>query len=57
MLPAATVDALAAAHARLLSLGLDCTLDNRPRLVPHDAALEAARATIRDACRDAGLAF
>ena len=56
-LPAGTVDALAAAHARLLSLGLDCTLDNRPRLVPHDAALDAARDAIRRACEDAGLSF
>ena len=55
--PAGTVDALAAAHARLLSLGLDCTLDNRPRLVPHDAALDAARDAIRRACEDAGLSF
>ena len=56
-LPAGTVDALAAAHARLLSLGLDCTLDNRPRLVPHDAELDAARDAIRRACEDAGLSF
>ena len=56
-LPAGTVDTLAAAHARLLSLGLDCTLDNRPRLVPHDAALDAARDAIRRACEDAGLSF
>ena len=56
-LPGGTVDTLAAAHARLLSLGLDCTLDNRPRLVPHDAALDAARDAIRRACEDAGLSF
>ena len=56
-LPAGTVDTLAAAHARLLSLGLDCTLDNRPRLVPHDAASSAARDAIRRACEDAGLSF
>ena len=56
-LPAGTVDTLAAAHARLLSLGLDCTLDNRPRLVPHDAELDAARDAIRRACEDAGLSF
>lgn len=41
--------ALAAAHGRLVGLGLECTLDQRPRLVVHDEALEADRARLRAA--------
>lgn len=48
---------LAQAHALLLARGLDCTLDQRPRLVAHDAPLEAARAVVRAACQQAGLDF
>src|SRR5690606_41906793 len=40
---------LGRAHAALVAAGLDCTLDRRPRLVPHDPALDAARATIIEA--------
>ena len=50
-------EALRQAHVRMLGLGLDCTLDQRPRLVPPDAALEAARGDIRAACQAHGLAF
>ena len=45
------------AHALMLGLGLDCTLDQRPRLVPPDAALDAARAAIRHACHATHLPF
>src|SRR5690606_8834330 len=34
------------AHATLLALGLDCTLDRRPRRVPQDARVAGARAAI-----------
>jgi glutamate-ammonia-ligase adenylyltransferase len=46
-------DALRAAHASLLALGLACTLDRRQRLVADDASLVPARAAIRDAVRAA----
>jgi [glutamine synthetase] adenylyltransferase / [glutamine synthetase]-adenylyl-L-tyrosine phosphorylase len=42
-----TGDALREAHATLLALGLDCTLDRRPRRVAHGPGVEAARGTIR----------
>ena len=48
---------LRAAHTLMLGRGLDCTLDNRPRLVPYDESLEAARAAIRAACVEAGVGF
>ncbi|HEX5756087.1 MAG TPA: bifunctional [glutamate--ammonia ligase]-adenylyl-L-tyrosine phosphorylase/[glutamate--ammonia-ligase] adenylyltransferase, partial [Arenimonas sp.] len=48
---------LAAAHALLLARGLDCTLDQRPRLVAYDESLEGARAVVREACLGAGLDF
>jgi glutamate-ammonia-ligase adenylyltransferase len=48
---------LAQAHALLLARGLDCTLDRRPRLCPPDAAIDAARATVRSACLAFGLDF
>jgi glutamate-ammonia-ligase adenylyltransferase len=57
LLDLATRDALLAAHADLLGRGLECTLDRRPRLVPRDAALDAARAAIRSACTERGLTF
>ncbi len=47
---------LHAAHAVLLHAALDCTLDARPRLVEADARIEAARATIRAAWQETGLA-
>ena len=46
---------LASAHAELLALGLACTLDGRPRLVPEAKAPEAARAAITRAWRGRGL--
>ncbi|WP_036136603.1 bifunctional [glutamate--ammonia ligase]-adenylyl-L-tyrosine phosphorylase/[glutamate--ammonia-ligase] adenylyltransferase [Aerolutibacter daejeonensis] len=48
---------LQAAHASLLGLGLDCTLDRRPRRVPFGEAVEAARTVVRDAVHAKGLAF
>ncbi len=50
-------EALRAAHATLLARGLDCTLDQRPRLCPEDPDIASARATIRAACRRQGLDF
>jgi glutamate-ammonia-ligase adenylyltransferase len=47
--------ALRAAHAVLLDAGLRCTLDRRARLVPEDEAIAAARASIREAWKAAGL--
>jgi glutamate-ammonia-ligase adenylyltransferase len=41
----------------MLGRGLDCTLDQRPRLVPMDASLAAARAAVRAACVQHGLDF
>jgi glutamate-ammonia-ligase adenylyltransferase len=49
--------ALRQSHAHLLGLGLDCTLDQRPRLVAPDDALDAAREVVRAACVGRGLAF
>ncbi|MBW8368506.1 MAG: bifunctional [glutamate--ammonia ligase]-adenylyl-L-tyrosine phosphorylase/[glutamate--ammonia-ligase] adenylyltransferase [Arenimonas sp.] len=49
--------ALLDAHALMLGLGLDCTLDQRPRLVPPDDALDAARAVVHRACRRFDLEF
>jgi glutamate-ammonia-ligase adenylyltransferase len=57
VLDAATHAALREAHALLLARGLECTLDRRARLVPGDAAIDAARAAIRAACRAQGLDF
>ncbi|KOQ66339.1 hypothetical protein ABW43_17700, partial [Stenotrophomonas maltophilia] len=56
-LPVATAQALHAAHATLLDVGLACTLDRRPRLAPTTPAIEAACAAISAACRAAGLPF
>lgn len=49
VLPEEVAAGLGRAHAALVAAGLDCTLDRRPRLVPHDPALDAARATIIEA--------
>jgi glutamate-ammonia-ligase adenylyltransferase len=59
---AAQIDAAAAgslhdAHALLLARGLDCTLDRRPRRVPCDERIDAARAAIRLSARAQGLDF
>ncbi|MBP6625777.1 MAG: bifunctional [glutamate--ammonia ligase]-adenylyl-L-tyrosine phosphorylase/[glutamate--ammonia-ligase] adenylyltransferase [Arenimonas sp.] len=53
----ASAEPLLQAHALMLGRGLDCTLDQRPRLVAPDAALEAARAVVSRACRAQGLDF
>jgi glutamate-ammonia-ligase adenylyltransferase len=50
-----TAASLASAHAELLALGLACTLDGRPRLVPEAKAPEAARAAITRAWQARGL--
>ncbi|QNP41560.1 bifunctional [glutamate--ammonia ligase]-adenylyl-L-tyrosine phosphorylase/[glutamate--ammonia-ligase] adenylyltransferase [Lysobacter solisilvae (ex Woo and Kim 2020)] len=54
---ATTAAALRAAHATLLSRGLDCTLDRRPRRLPLDAEIDAARASIRAATQAQALDF
>ena len=51
----ATRIALHAAHETLVSVGLLCTLDRRARIVATTPALEAARARVRTAAREAGL--
>lgn len=56
-LPLAHLEPLLAAHALMLDLGLDCTLDQRPRIVPPDDALDSARAAVRAACSECGLVF
>ena len=57
LLDEVTCRALLHAHARLVALGLDRTLDRRLRLVPQDsAALAEARAAIGDALVATGLA-
>ena len=48
---------LLAAHANLLDAGMRCTLDRRPRRVPPDARIEAARSAIRAAVQAQGLRF
>jgi [glutamine synthetase] adenylyltransferase / [glutamine synthetase]-adenylyl-L-tyrosine phosphorylase len=48
---------LLAAHASLLDAGMRCTLDRRPRRVPSDAPIEAARTAIREAVSAQGLRF
>ena len=52
-----TEGALMEAHATLLARGLDCTLDRRPRRLPPDAQIDAAREAIRVASRAQGLDF
>ena len=49
--------ALLAAHSVLLDAGMRCTLDRRPRRVPSDARIEAARAAIRATVDSQGLRF
>jgi glutamate-ammonia-ligase adenylyltransferase len=55
--PATEQAVLLGAHATLLSRGLDCTLDRRPRRLPLDAEIEAARDAIRAAIRAQDLDF
>ena len=43
--------------ANLLDAGMRCTLDRRPRRVPPDARIEAARSAIRAAVQAQGLRF
>ena len=57
LLTEAAAGELGGAHATLVARALDCTLDRRPRLVPEDGPLAAARASVRTACRRAGLDF
>ena len=45
------------AHAVLLARGLDCTLDQRPRITLLDPAIDNARAVVRAACLRHGLDF
>jgi [glutamine synthetase] adenylyltransferase / [glutamine synthetase]-adenylyl-L-tyrosine phosphorylase len=52
-----TAHALADAHAVFLAEGLTCTLDRRPRLVPENDVVAAARATVRNALRAHDLEF
>jgi glutamate-ammonia-ligase adenylyltransferase len=48
---------LATAHAILLARGLDCTLDQGPRLCTEDADIARAREAVRQTCRAHGLVF
>ncbi|MGV8941788.1 MAG: bifunctional [glutamate--ammonia ligase]-adenylyl-L-tyrosine phosphorylase/[glutamate--ammonia-ligase] adenylyltransferase [Lysobacter sp.] len=52
-----TCAALQDAHVSLLSRGLDCTLDRRPRRVRRDEAVQHARESIRSAALANGLDF
>ena len=54
---ATTHASLHAAHAAMLDAGLRCTLDRRPRRVPHGDAIDAARAAVGDAVCAQGLRF
>ncbi|KRG51234.1 bifunctional [glutamate--ammonia ligase]-adenylyl-L-tyrosine phosphorylase/[glutamate--ammonia-ligase] adenylyltransferase [Stenotrophomonas beteli] len=56
-LPEETAQALHAAHATLLDVGLACTLDRRPRLAVTTPAIEDACAAITVACRASALPF
>lgn len=49
--------ALTDAHAVFLAEGLACTLDRRPRLVPENDAIAAARSAVRAALHAHGLHF
>ncbi|MCR6663671.1 MAG: bifunctional [glutamate--ammonia ligase]-adenylyl-L-tyrosine phosphorylase/[glutamate--ammonia-ligase] adenylyltransferase [Luteimonas sp.] len=51
ILDAASAEGLVRAHATLLALGLDCTLDRRKRIVPYDNSLQAARDATLDQWR------
>ena len=55
--PSGQCDGLLLAHQTLLTRGLDCTLDQRPRICPEDAAITAAREAVRAACQAHGLDF
>ena len=57
LLPPGSLQPLLDAHALMVDMGLDCTLDQRPRLVPPDDALESARAAVREACVACGFVF
>ncbi|HEY4556137.1 MAG TPA: glutamine-synthetase adenylyltransferase, partial [Lysobacter sp.] len=58
VLDAGVAAAMSEAHALMLARGLDCTLDRRARRVPAgDAAVDAARAIVRDVASACGLAF
>ncbi|TWI06105.1 glutamate-ammonia-ligase adenylyltransferase [Luteimonas cucumeris] len=57
LLDARHADALLEAHAQLLSLGLACTLDRRPRITAEVDLVQPARVAIGDAARASGLAF
>ncbi|HEX5693131.1 MAG TPA: glutamine-synthetase adenylyltransferase, partial [Arenimonas sp.] len=57
LLPNDALQPLLDAHALMVDMGLDCTLDQRPRLVPPDDALDASRAVVRDVCRACGFDF
>ncbi|TXK61068.1 bifunctional [glutamate--ammonia ligase]-adenylyl-L-tyrosine phosphorylase/[glutamate--ammonia-ligase] adenylyltransferase [Alkalisalibacterium limincola] len=50
-------DALVEAHSLLLSKGLECTLDHRPRLVPAEPEMESACGVVAGVCRAHGLDF
>ncbi|TXH77196.1 MAG: bifunctional [glutamate--ammonia ligase]-adenylyl-L-tyrosine phosphorylase/[glutamate--ammonia-ligase] adenylyltransferase [Lysobacteraceae bacterium] len=52
-----TADALSSAHATLLGLGLECTLDRRARLASSTPAMESARRAVIAACAACGLRF
>jgi glutamate-ammonia-ligase adenylyltransferase len=54
VLPEDVAATLRRAHATLVAKGLDCTLDRRPRMVPHDPTIEAARAAVVEAWRHYG---
>ena len=56
-LPGIDLEALLAAHAAMLSRGLDCTLDRRPRILPEDETVADAREMVRRACRSQALDF
>jgi glutamate-ammonia-ligase adenylyltransferase len=48
---------LQAAHATMLALGLECTLDRRTRRVPFSECVDAARAMVREVAGAKGLVF
>ena len=50
-------EGLLAAHGTLLARGLDCTLDQRPRISNEDTAISLARTQVRQACLAQGLDF
>lgn len=57
VLPKKDGDALVEAHSLLLSKGLECTLDHRPRLVPAEPEMESACGVVAGVCRAHGLDF